>query len=132
MVLLSMIFIVLYAISTPKILPIKTTDRIEIYLDNGSHGQIKSVNLPEVQYSLAKKGQAYEYLEDVSIEEILRFYSAKVVFTESSYWGESIYAYSKNIKLSREINGKIVNIQISKSKNDKKTKIGFPIIYGSY
>ena len=130
--MLSLVFFVLYGVVSPKILPIKAPNNIEIYLNNGSQGEIKSVDLTTLQFLFAKKGQAFEYSIDLNVEEILKFYNAKIVFTESSYWGESVYAYSKNVKYKKEINGKIVNIQINKNKNSKKTKIGFPIIYGSY
>lgn len=122
----------LYGLNAPKAVPIKEPFYIEIYTKNGSHGQIKNVSQVKSQLSFNKKGQAHYYCEDIAVEEILLFYDASVVFTENGEWGQSVYAYSKNLRYKTHINGKAVNIQIHKNNDAQTTKIGFPIIYGSY
>ncbi len=82
-------------------------------------------------FPLSKTGEAVA-LENggVSVAEILDKLSAKPVFSEVIEQGESVYAYSPLIKISKLINGKRVNVQIFTAKD--KIKIGVPIIYGSF
>lgn len=106
--------------------------RAEIYLENGSFGKIKSVEQKTALYSLNKKGEAYYYDEVLSVDEILDFYDAKSVLFEEINGGISVYAYSKKIKYAKTIKNERVNLHVYVNKNTQTTKIGFPIIYGSY
>lgn len=125
-------FILLYGLNAPKVSTKKTPYCSEVYLTDGSHGEIKALKKTNASLILNKKGEAHVYLEILNIEDALNYYNAREVFREQSEWGISVYAYSKRIKYEKVINGKKINMHVNVNKKNNLTKIGFPIIYGSY
>ena len=118
--------------SSPKITlpyPLKSA---EVYLSDGSYGDIITTTRANGIYNFKKRGEAYTFSNQLDINYLLEYYSATTVFTESGEWGQSVYGYSKNIKYQKEINGKTINVHIHKNAFTGEIKIGFPIIYGSF
>lgn len=132
LILLISLFFAFYYVSSPKITlpyPLKSA---EVYLSDGSYGDIITTTGNNKIYNFKKRGEAYTFIDQLDINYILEYYSATTVFTESGEWGQSVYAYSKNIKYQKVINGKTINVHIHKNAFTGEIKIGFPIIYGSF
>ncbi len=105
--------------------------RHEVYLkSNSSNAQTVCVEADCVKRYISKSGEAVLILNDVSIEEILKEFCASLSFFEETEEGVSYYAYSRKIKYRKILNGKVINLHIFKGKNG--TKIGSPLIYGSF
>ena len=104
----------------------------EVYLNNNSSvANIVSVNRERVKTFISKKGEAiFIEKEKLSPVEIMERFNAKLVFIEKIDEGVSYYAYSNDIKYVKRVKGEKVNLHIFIS--EKGTKIGSPIIYGSF
>ena len=64
------------------------------------------------------------FLEGKTVEDICKLFSAKVVYCDQYGY----YCYSYKLQKKVEVYGKVVNLQISAD----GTKVGFPLIVGSY
>ncbi|MBO5772199.1 MAG: hypothetical protein J6R37_00145 [Clostridia bacterium] len=64
------------------------------------------------------------FLEGKTVEDICKLFSAKVVYCDQYGY----YCYSYKLQKKVEVCGKVVNLQISAD----GTKVGFPLIVGSY
>ena len=104
----------------------------EVYLKNNSSvANIVSVNRERVKTFISKKGEAiFIEKEKLSPVEIMERFNAKLIFIEKINEGVSFYAYSNDIKYVKRVKGEKVNLHIFIS--EKGTKIGSPIIYGSF
>ena len=80
--------------------------------------------------SFHRTGEVVTIYDHTSLEDLLTAFNAKVIFTEQTVYGTSVYAFSSKIAYRKEINRKIINIQIFF--NEQKIMIGSPIIYGGY
>ncbi len=118
--------------SAPKITLPAPLKSVEVYLSDGSYGKIITTKNTGGVYNFKKRGEAFTFSEQIEFDKLLNYYSATTVFTEKGEWGQSVYAYSKNVKYKKEINGKTVNVHIHKNAVTGEIKIGFPIIYGSF
>jgi hypothetical protein len=132
LILLISIFFAFYYVSTPKIILPSSFKSAEVYLSDGSYGKIITTTSANGIYNFKKRGEAYTFSKQLDINTLLDYYSATTIFTESGEWGQSVFAYSKNIKYRKEINGKTINVHIHKNAKTGEIKIGFPIIYGSF
>lgn len=81
-------------------------------------------------FNFFKKGESYVIEKTEDVDELLKFYDAKLIHQEKEENGTSYYAYSKKLKYSKNISGKKVNLHIFIGQN--KTVIGTPFIFGSY
>ncbi len=106
---------------------IKGSTLFEVYLNKNS-SECKIVD--DSTFNFFVKGKSYIIDKDVDVNYILDFYSAKIVFTETTDFGTNYYAYSGGLKYTKELNNKKINLHIFCSQN--KTVIGLPFIYGSY
>ena len=106
--------------------------RFEVYAtSNGSDGVIYDVCKDEYPLITLKYGEACVLpLEEGLEERLLSTFNAKVVFCENTQFGKSIYAFSPDVKYSKQIKGLKVNLQIFIGESN--VKIGSPLIYGSY
>lgn len=104
----------------------------EVYLKNNSSvANIVSVKGEKVKKYISKKGEAiFIEKEELSPIKIMEEFNAKLVFLEKIDEGVSYYAYSKDIKYVKWVRGEKINLHIFIGKNG--TKIGSPIIYGSF
>lgn len=131
-IILSLTFFALFSLNIPKTsVPFSPTN-IEYYYKDGSYGKVKSVDKKFLGPSFYKKGEAYTLDGVMSISDALQFYDAEIVFIEDSEWGVSVYAYSKKVKYEKVLNDKRINVHIHVSEERGQTKIGFPMIYGSF
>ena len=80
--------------------------------------------------NLLKTGEALLIEGDFDYSNMLKELNAKVVKTESVNQVYSVYAYSPYINVYKLIDGKKVNVHIAKY--DNHTKIGWPLIFGSF
>ena len=98
LILLISLFFAFYYVSSPKITLPSSLKSAEVYLSDGSHGDIITTTRANGIYNFKKRGEAYTFIDQLDINYLLEYYSATTVFTESGEWGQSVYAYSKNIK----------------------------------
>lgn len=80
--------------------------------------------------TLLQTGKAICVEERVSPESVLNHFNAKLCFVEQTSTSINYYAYSNMFSAYKMVKGKRVNLHISVSKNS--TKIGTPIIFGSF
>jgi hypothetical protein len=104
----------------------------EVYLGyNSSASKIVSVKGEKVKNFISKKGEAiFIENEKLSPIEVMERFNAKLIFIEQIEEGVSYYAYSKDIKYVKRIRGEKINLHVFIG--EKGTKIGSPIIYGSF
>ena len=104
----------------------------EVYLRyNSSNAEIVSVKKEKVKDYIVKKGEAvFIEGEKLSPIDLLKTFNAKLVFIEKTEEGVSYYAYSKDVKYLKMIKGERINLHIFIG--EKGSKIGSPIIYGSF
>ncbi len=128
-VILSLISI--YAVNR-KPLFVDYSDSFVLYTKSSSSNcDMKKVNAIEYLFYTDVFGEACEIdRENFDLEKFLLQFDAKLIFSERFDGGESYYAYSKNTKYSRVVNGKRISLQIAVSKD--KVYLGSPIIYGSF
>ena len=65
-----------------------------------------------------------------TVYEIMDLFDAKMMFCEKTDTGVNYYCYSNRIKYQKTVNGVTINLHISLS--DTQTKIGSPMIFGSF
>lgn len=124
------VFILLFLANTSFCLK-DFNGHFEVYrFSSSSNAIIISIRKEDMKYILNKTGEGCFLTENIEVDEILSMLSAKVVFTENTENGTSYYAYCGNIKMSKIINNKQINVQIHKS--EQGIKIGTPLIYGSF
>jgi hypothetical protein len=75
-------------------------------------------------------GESCVVSAEYSAKEIMDRFNAELLFTERTETGVNYYCYSNKIKYKKTINGEIINLQISVT--DTQTKIGAPLIFGSF
>ena len=107
-------------------------ERLEIYQrSNSSRAQIDTVNQLEYKIATNRYGEACVIsIQDFKLKEIFDVLHAKLVFTETTNYGVSYYGFSPNIKYSKNLNGKKINVQVFVG--ESQVKIASPMIYGSY
>ena len=109
-------------------------DKIELLNGKKTTYLQSSSSLAEIVYgeeiAFNKTGVSVELNENILIEELLDFFNAKLIFTESTMEGISYYAYSKDLKRSTILNGKRINLHVHYS--GKNVVVGTPIIFGSF
>lgn len=107
------------------------SDTFELYLKKGSFDSyITTVGIEDYRLSGDVEGEGCTVKEGITAEEIMRAFSATVVFGEETEDGISYYCYSENIRYRENLKGKEVNLQIFES--SRGIKIGAPLIYGSF
>ena len=107
-------------------------DEYEVYLtDFSCSNKIISVDKNKYSFILGIKGESVVIEKaDFCLQSFLTDFNARVVLVESAENYTCYYAYSPNIKSSRQINDKAVNLHIALT--DQRVKVGSPIIYGSF
>lgn len=108
------------------------SDEFEIYLVSSSSTAVM-VKTDCVDYGFYTdiKGESCRVnVDNVTVEDILKKFDARVVFTETTEECVNYYAYSDNIKYRKTLNGKIINLHVSLS--DSSITIGSPMIFGSF
>jgi hypothetical protein len=90
-----------------------------VYTDSSGYGKYNGVT-----------GESCVVTTGETAYEIMDLFDAKVLFYEKTDTGLNYYCYSKRIKYQKSVNGVTVNLQISVS--DTQTKIGSPMIFGSF
>ncbi len=108
------------------------SSKSELYLrKNNSNSQILQVDSTLTPQYFYRYGEACEIqLNEFHIDKTLNDFEAKILWTETTEFGESYYAYSPKLKYSCTVNGKKVNLQIFVGKDT--VKLASPIIFGSY
>lgn len=104
----------------------------EIYLNkNNSCAKIVSVKNVEIPLQFYRYGEACEVnREQFNLDQVIKDFNAKILWTETTDFGKSYYAYSPNLKYSCSLKGQKVNLQIFVGK--ESVKLASPIIFGSY
>ena len=98
---------------------------------NSSSAQISLASHLDYRFSTNKYGEACVVdRKDFCLAEFLSDFNASLIFTERLSHGVSYYAYSPQIKYSKNINGKKINIHVFVG--DQNVKVASPIIFGSY
>ena len=105
------------------------SDEYELYLSAGSFGNgiVYATDGTFGDYD-GVKGESCD--TSATYERVLKDFSAKHLFSETAADGTSYYAYSPKIPYRVYIKGAAVNIHYFKGK--EKTRLGTPIIYGSF
>ncbi len=104
----------------------------EVYLNyNSSNAKIIAINKEDIKNFISKKGEAI-FIEKKGLcpYKLMEEFSAKLILVEKTNEGVSYYAYFKDIKYVKNVKGEKINLHIFIS--DKGTKIGSPLIYGSF
>ncbi len=104
----------------------------EVYLEsNSSNARIVEVEKEEIKKYIYKTGEAI-FIENcnLDIENLLKDFSAEIVFAEHTEQGVSYFAYSKKIKGEKRIKGERINLHLHQS--EVGVKMGTPLIYGSF
>lgn len=108
------------------------SDKVEVFALDGSFGN--GVFVTEREYPFVKNaaGESCALTGNacVGAAEIFEALGGKILFTERTEYGASYYGYSPKVKYKTSLYGKRVNVHVFEG-NDT-TKIGLPIIYGSY
>ena len=131
-ILLSFFIVIgLFAFNNTPIF-INYADEYEIYLtDFSCSNKIVSVNKYKYPFVFNVKGEsAVVEKENFDLQSFLKELNAQLVFCESDQSYDCYYAYSPNIKKSKLINNKMVNLHIAIT--SQAVKVGSPIIYGSF
>ena len=124
------VFAVYFCTQTPLFYGYGDTFEIST-LSSSSNAIFYNVNESQYRFSFNRTGESCEiFTEEISVDKILADFSAKIVFIEETAQQTSYYAYSDKIKYLKILDGKKVNLHISTS--NEKTKIGSPIIFGSF
>ena len=76
------------------------------------------------------KGEAVTVCDEKEVENFLNNIKAKEVFSESGELFDCVYYYSPKIRYAASVNGKRVNLHVSK--RDGIVKIGTPVIFGDF
>lgn len=107
------------------------SDRFELYLFSPSSTatMVYTDSLGYRAYN-GVTGESCVVNDDISAQEIMDKFKAKLLFTETTETGVNYYCYSNKIKYQKTIKGQTVNLQISVT--DTQTKIGAPLIFGSF
>ena len=105
---------------------------VEVYsLNNSSNAKIDFCTSIQYKFRFFKVGESCTIeKQNFDLKEFIDYYNAKIIFTETTSFGNSYYMYSKKIAYSKSINGKIINLHLVINQN--KIVMGTPIIYGSY
>jgi hypothetical protein len=110
-------------------------DGYEVYLkSNSSKAQIVSVLKSNLWLYPQRYGEAC-VIKDNNLAEknpldYIQNFGGKLIFSEQTEQGISYYGYSPRIKYAKILNGKKINLHLFVGEN--YSKIGSPIIYGSY
>ena len=83
-----------------------------------------------IALSPAIKGESVRLSDGVAAEEVVKYFNARLEFSEETEDAYSEYYYSPYLSSSVRINGKKVNLHIAYS-GDAVT-VGTPLIFGSY
>ncbi len=126
-----LVLVFVWIISSSAIF-ITYSGKSELYLrKNNSNSQILQVDSTQTPLYFYKYGEACEIqLQKFDINKTLNELEAKVLWTETTEFGESYYAYSPKLRYSCTVNGQKVNLQIFVGRNT--AKLASPIIFGSY
>ncbi len=103
----------------------------EVYLNSdSSSAEIILVEKNMVEKFINRKGEAVFINALLNPFEVIKEFGATLVHVEFTTNGESYYAYAPTIKFSKTLKNKRINLHIHVS--DNGTKIGTPIIFGSF
>ncbi len=103
----------------------------ELYLHtNSSDATIVCAENLSLKDLVNVRGASFTLDSKVDVQALLSKLNAKTVKTEVTPFGKSVYAYSKDIKYKKLINGTLINVHIFISQNS--AILGVPLIYGSY
>lgn len=130
--ILCLIFIGTFFITQKTPLFYRYGDTFELYLEKGgSLAHFVTVKKEEYAFYNNVTGESCVLLNnDLPVPKIFEDFNSKIIFVETLEEGVSYYGYSNDIKYVQYINGKKVNLHVFKGKT--QTKIGSPIIYGSF
>lgn len=107
-------------------------ERLELYQrSNSSSAQIQTVDTIKYKMATNKYGEACVIKrQDFNLEQFFKEFNATLIFAETTFHGVSYYAFSPNVKYSKNLNGKKINIQVFVG--ETHIKVASPMIYGSY
>lgn len=107
------------------------SESFEVYTKSASSNAVITTTTKDY-YPLifAKTGESCKIKGEFDLTSFFIQTGAKLVFKEQTESGTSYYAYSKNIRYKKVINGKKVNLHVHVGKTD--ITVGSPIIFGSY
>ena len=111
---------------------INYSNNSEIYQNkNNSCAKIVSVKNVDIPLQFYRYGEACEVnKEQFNLDQIINDFNATILWMETTDFGKSYYAYSKDLKYSCHLKGQKVNLQIFVGKEN--VKLASPIIFGSY
>lgn len=107
-------------------------DEYEVYLtDFSCSSKIIGVSKARFPFILNVKGESVQLKkESFDLENFLKDLNAEIVMIESVENYDCYYAYSPDIKRSKIVYDKTVNLHIAIGNNS--VKVGSPLIYGSF
>ena len=104
-------------------------DAFEVYTDSGSLGN-NVLNLTAKDFFKVIRVKGESCIVTATYEDVIRDFAAVTVFSETTAYGKSFYAFSDKIPYKIKIGDNIVNLQYFVGEN--YNKLGTPMIFGGY